>query len=311
MQTNTRTDVVLEYVGSNLARRKGENMLENRVLYCKDNLSVLRRLPSASVQLIATDPPFNKGKVFESKGASFSDKWRSIEDYDLPGQVGKVIDIATGSMRGYLSFLTPRLLEMRRVLRDDGSIYLHIDWTAHAYVKLLMDAIFGASNFRNEIVWCYTGPSGARRIYPRKHDTILFYTKTDKYVFNTDDIRIPYKSLNGGDPFGGKPGGLTNAERAEYLKRGKMPESHWSNFVPVGALARERNGYPTQKPSALYRRMVKASSEVDQFVLDPFCGSGTTLVAAEQLCRRWMGIDELDAAIKIAQVRLPKAKIAS
>ncbi|MDE2734892.1 MAG: site-specific DNA-methyltransferase [Gemmatimonadota bacterium] len=293
-------------------------MLENRVLYCKDNLSVLRRLPSSSVQLIATDPPFNKGKVFESKGASFSDKWSAIEDYDLPGQVGKVIDIATGSMSGYLSFLTPRLLEMRRVLREDGSIYLHIDWTAHAYVKILMDAIFGASNFRNEIIWSYTGPSVSRRFYPRKHDTILFYTKTDKYVFNADDIRVPYKRPPGdglgfarrGMLVGGRVNRLTNAELAEYLKRGKMPESYWLDFSHNMHMARERTGYPTQKPCGLYRRMVKASSEVDQFVLDPFCGSGTTLVAAEQLCRRWMGIDELDAAIKIAQTRLPKAKIA-
>ena len=299
-------------------------MLENRVLYCKDNLSVLRRLPSASVQLIATDPPFNKGKVFESyrfsKGKSpvrltFSDKWSAIEDCDLPGQVARIIDIAPGSMRAYLLFLAPRLLEMRRVLREDGSIYLHIDWTAHAYVKILMDAIFGVSNFRNEIIWSYTGPSVSRRFYPRKHDTILFYTKTDKYVFNADDIRVPYKRPPGdGLGFarlvGGRVNRLTNAELAEYMKRGKMPESHWSDFTGVGRLNRERTGYPTQKPCALYRRIVKASSEVDQFVLDPFCGSGTTLVAAEQLCRRWMGIDELDAAIKIAQVRLPKAKIA-
>ena len=293
-------------------------MLENRVLYCKDNLSVLRRLPSSSVQLIATDPPFNKGKVFESyrssKGKSpvrltFSDKWRATDDYDLPGQVGRIIDIVPGSMSGYLLFLAPRLLEMRRVLREDGSIYLHIDWTAHAYVKILMDAIFGASNFRNEIVWCYTGPSVARRFYPRKHDTILFYAKTDKYVFNADDIRVPYKNL-GRTGFGGSGYNLTKSEHAEYLKRGKMPESYWLDFSHNMHMARERTGYPTQKPCGLYRRMVKASSEVDQFVLDPFCGSGTTLMSAEQLCRRWVGIDESDAAIKIAQTRLPKAKIA-
>ena len=264
-------------------------MLENRVLYCKDNLSVLRRLPSSSVQLIATDPPFNKGKVFESEGASFSDKWRSIADYDLPGQVGKVIDIAKGSMRAYLTFLTPRLLEMRRVLREDGSIYLHIDWTAHAYVKLLMDAIFGASNFRNEIVWSYSLGGSSKRYWSRKHDSILFYTKTSNYKFHKP--QVPATSVR----LAGKSKGMLD---------------WWVDIPSLNNMARERNGYPTQKPSALYRRIVKASSEVDQFVLDPFCGSGTTLVAAEQLCRRWMGIDELDAAIKIAQTRLPKAKIA-
>ena len=270
--------------------------------------------------------------------ARFKDRWRwdkdvheewtdSIQD-DWPA-VWEVIDMANrtwhpkrvqlksgdyayrSGMGAFLCWLGVRLMEMRRVLREDGSIYLHIDHTAHAYVKCLMDAIFGWKNFRNEIVWCYTGPSNTKRWFPRKHDTILFYTKSEKWFFNSDAVRIPYKQLNiqhrqvGGGGIGGK---LTPDNVDRYRRKGKMPEDYWledrDGMTPVGRLKNERTGYPTQKPLALYRRVIEASSNEGDLVLDPFCGCATTPVAAEQLKRRWVGMDIWDGAKKAVQERL-------
>ncbi|MYH65296.1 MAG: site-specific DNA-methyltransferase [Chloroflexi bacterium] len=321
-----------------------EPNFKNRTLYHGDNLDFLRGMNSETVHLIATDPPFNKNRDFHAtpdslaSGARFKDRWSwdkdvheewtdSIQD-DWPA-VWEVIDMANrtwhpkrvqlksgdyayrSGMGAFLCWLGVRLMEMRRVLREDGSIYLHIDHTAHAYVKCLMDAIFGWKNFRNEIVWCYTGPSNTKRWFPRKHDTILFYTKSEKWFFNSDAVRIPYKQLNiqhrqvGGGGIGGK---LTPDNVDRYRRKGKMPEDYWledrDGMTPVGRLKNERTGYPTQKPLALYRRVIEASSNEGDLVLDPFCGCATTPVAAEQLKRRWVGMDIWDGAKKAVQERL-------
>ena len=307
-----------------------ERNFENRTLYHGDNLDFLRGMNSETVNLIATDPPFNKNRDFHATpdslatGAAFHDRWRWDEDIhdewmiaiqrDEP-EVWQVITTAKtvwgDDMGAFLCYLAVRLLEMHRILTDDGSLYLHIDHTAHAWAKCLLDAIFGRRNFRNEIVWCYTGPSNTMRWFPRKHDTLLFYVKSDAAQFNRDAVRIPYKQLNTQhqEPGGGGIGGnLTPDTVEEYRDKGKIPEDYWledrDGMTPVGRSAGERTGYPTQKPIALYERIIKASSNPGDMVLDPFCGCATTPIAAERLGRQWVGMDIWDGAIGQVLARL-------
>ena len=279
---------------------------------------------SGTVHLIATDPPFNKNRDFHAtpdslaSGARFTDRWSwdrdiheewidSIKDDWAP--VWSVIEGARGSfgddMGAFLCWLGVRLMEMHRVLRDDGSIYLHIDHTAHAYVKQLMDGIFGPKNFRNEIVWAYTGPGSPKmRQFNRKHDTLLWYAKGDTWTFNGDDVRVPHKQLNTNRKGAAISAPLTPEERDKYLAKGKIPETWWSEFSPVGRIASERTGYPTQKPLALYERIVTASSNAGDMVLDPFAGCATTIIAAERLGRNWVGMDIWDGAYDIVKKRM-------
>ncbi len=298
----------------------------NRTLYHGDNLAFLRGMNSETVHLIATDPPFNKNKDFHATpdsiaaGARFKDRWKWDKDVeeewiddiqdDWPA-VWEVIGAARAAygddMGAFLCWLGVRLMEMHRVLRPDGSLYLHIDHTAHAYVKCLLDAIFGRKNFRNEIVWCYTGPSNTKRWFPRKHDTILFYAKGDSWTFNGDDVKIPYIKRDTG-----KTSGIFKS-RAILSEKGKISEDYWledrDGMTPVGRKKRERTGYPTQKPLALYRRIIKASSNKGDIVLDPFCGCATTPIAAEQLERQWIGMDIWDGAYQIVLERLEQEKL--
>ena len=214
-------------------------------------------------------------------------------------------------MLAYLTYMGERLVEMRRLLKPTGSIYLHCDPTASHYLKALMDAIFGPANFRNEIVWCYTGPGNVRRWFPRKHDVLLFYASSDATIFNRDAVRIPYKQLNVQHPDeetgGGIGGRLTPDNVEEYRRRGKVPEDYWledrDGMSPVSRLQSERLGYPTQKPLSLLARIIRASSNTDDLVLDPFCGGGTAIVAAHNLGRRWIGIDISPHAVDIIRQR--------
>ncbi len=290
----------------------------NRTLFHGDNLPFLKGLNSNTIHLIATDPPFNKGRDFHATpdslaaGAKFEDRWSwdkdvhqdwvdAIQD-DWPA-VWQVIEAARAAagedMAAYLCWLGVRLLEMHRVLREDGSIYLHIDHTASAYVKALMDAIFERKNFRNEIAWCYTGPQRALRHFPRKHDTILFYSYPDA-TFNRDAVRVPSKW--------NELGGFSDPE-VERKNRGKVPEDWW--HMTFGPNTRERVGYPTQKPLALYERIIKASSNEGDMVLDPFCGCATTPVAAERLGRQWIGMDIWEQAHRTVIDRLQKENLAA
>ena len=303
---------------------------KNRTLYHGDNLDFLRGMNSETVHLIATDPPFKKGRDFHATpnslaaGARFQDRWSWRDDIqgdwlsgmikDYP-EVWSVIDTAKtvygDDMAAFLCWLGVRLLEMYRILRPDGSIYLHIDHTAHAYVKILLDAVFGYKNFRNEIVWCYTGPGSPKmRQFNRKHDTILWYSKGDNWIFNRDKVRIPHKKLNTNRSGAMIRDALTPEERDAYLKKGKVPETWWPNFTPVGRLKHERTGYPTQKPLALYERIIKASSNEGDIVLDPFCGCATTPIAAERLGRQWVGMDLWEEAHSIVLERLEQEKLA-
>jgi site-specific DNA-methyltransferase (adenine-specific) len=215
--------------------------------------------------------------------------------------------LGQNDVMAYLVMMTVRLVEMRRVLKDTGSLYLHCDPTASHYLKLVLDQIFGPTNFRNEIVWAYTRPGTKyQRQLPRTHDTILWYSKSNTtWIFNTEGIRIPYSEST---IERGKYSVATSKMTKEISKRvlptgGKCPEDWWQ--IPmIQGNAQERLGYPTQKLLALLERIIKASSNEGDIVLDPFCGCGTALAAAYKLNRRWIGIDITHLAIKVMGDRL-------
>ncbi|MCY3922801.1 MAG: site-specific DNA-methyltransferase, partial [Chloroflexi bacterium] len=196
----------------------------------------------------------------------------------------------------YIDFLTPRLAEIWRVLRADGSLYLHLDAREVHYVKVLLDSIFGRDCFLNEIIWAYDYGGRPKRRWPAKHDNILVYVKDrERYIFNRDAIdRIPYLAP-----------GLVGKEKAE---RGKLPTDVWWQTI-VGTNARERTGYPTQKPVALAERIIRASSDPGELVLDPFAGSGTVGAAAVGLGRGYLLIDENPEAVEVMRQRLPEAEV--
>ncbi|MDE0327569.1 MAG: DNA methyltransferase [Anaerolineaceae bacterium] len=341
-----------------------EPNFRNRTLYHGDNLAFLRGMNSETVHLIATDPPFNKNRDFHATpdslaaGARFRDRWRWDEDVheewtdgiidDWPA-VWEVITAARASygddMGAFLCWLGVRLMEMHRVLRPDGALYLHIDYDAYAYVKALLDSIFGKEHFRNEIVWAYgkaaRGAKGIAKQFARNHDTVLFYSRSRKWAFNPQlgkrlltfeearkkgfrvDDRGWFKTAPRGDYTDESVRRLeaegriyrtrTGNVRIRYdlpVENDKVVEQfrHGSVWDDIGdmmhAPKKERTGYPTQKPLALYRRIIEASSNEGDIVLDPFCGCATTPVAAEQLERQWVGMDIWDGARDIVLRRL-------
>ena len=260
-----------------------------------DNLPALQSLADGDVALIYTDPPFNTG------GSRRLTQLRTTADPtgDRTGFGGKRYRSETlGSQAyadafdDYLSFLEPRLLEMLRVLTPSGSLYLHLDAREVHHVKVLCDTIFGRDRFLNEIIWAYDYGGRPKRRWPAKHDTILLYVKDPKhYTFNADDIdRIPYMAP-----------GLVGPEKAA---RGKLPtDVWWHTIVPPGG--KERTGYPTQKPEALAERIIRASSNPGDLVLDPFAGSGTVGAMAARLGRRFLLIDGNPEATAVMRSRLP------
>ena len=280
-------------------------------LFLGDNLPFLRALPDKSIHLIATDPPFNKNRQFHraADGAGFSDKWSWEADVqpewierirDQQPALWAVMETArfthSQSMSAYLCWLGMRLVELRRVLRADGSLYLHIDGTTQAYVKLLLDALFGAENCRNQIIWLYKTGGVSKRWFSRKHDTILFYSKSDGYTFH------PHKEKS----YLAHKYGFANVE-IEQDARGYFRRVAMRDVWDIPALRGnqpEASGYPTQKPLALYERIIRASSNAGDIVLDPFCGSGTTAVAAERLGRQWIAMDVWDGAYEMLRRRL-------
>ena len=302
-----------------------EANFKNRTLYHGDNLEYLRGMNSGTVHLIATDPPFNKNKDFHAEpdslasGAKFSDRWKwdrdvhpdwedAIQD-DWPAvwQVIQAAKVASGEdMAAFLCWLGVRLMEMHRILRDDGSIYLHIDHTAHAWVKAMMDGIFGRKNFRNEIVWGYAGGGVPRNDFPRKHDTLLRYSKGDKVIFNVE--RKPYGAHNTTGQRATDHGGKRSLD---YNPKGTPINDWWVDIKPLINWDSERMGFPTQKPLALYERIIKVSSNPGDIVLDPFCGCATTPIAAERLGRRWIGIDTWDQARQTVLRRLESEGLAA
>ena len=295
---------------------------KNRTLFHGDNLLFLRGINSETIDLIATDPPFNKGRDFHATpdslaaGAKFQDRWSWADDVegewvdqitdDWPN-VMTVINAARESygddMGAFLCFMGVRLLEMRRVLRSTGSIYLHCDPTASHYLKQLMDAVFGKRNFQNEIVWHYRRWTGQAKRFQRLHDNILFYSKssTDR-TFNVQYDPYTKKSLKRKQHYHTRIKG-DDVYVTSIDARGVRAGDVWQ--IPVlNSQSKERTGYPTQKPLELYELLVKASSTTGDVVLDPFAGCATTPIAAERLGRQWIGMDIWDGAYEVVIQRL-------
>ena len=258
-----------------------------------DNLEVLRTLPSESVDLIYNDPPFFSGR-------NYNVIWGDTNE------VRSFYDIWEGGIDSYLIWLNARLWEMRRVLKKTGSIYVHCDWHASHYIKTEMDKIFGYENFRNEIVWCYSGPSQTSKYFPRKHDIILWYSKSDDFMFNSEAIRVSYKKSNLAT---GKSSIIRRKSTEEILeldKRGKTKEDWWEDIATIGYAHSQIIGYPTQKPEALLERIIKASSNEGDVVADFFGGGGTTFAVAMKYKRRFIGCDSSRVAISVTLDRLVK-----
>lgn len=237
------------------------------------------------IDLIYIDPPYLTGLDFKTKEGNFAytDKF---------------------TLDGYLQFIYERLYLMSLLLKDTGSIYVHVDYRTTAYIRLILDEILGESNFRNEIIWCYSGPSNTKDYFSRKHDSIFFYAKTKYTQFNIQ--RIPHKSgLHGRGGLGFKTSN-SNVSLDELENKGKILEDWWFDITPVGRLKNELLGYPTQKPEALLERIITASSNEGDLIADFFCGSGTTLAVAQKLNRDWIGVDIGEESIKTIRDRMIK-----
>lgn len=378
-------------------------------LYYGDNLKVLREsIPDQSVDLIYLDPPFNSnasynvlfkapsGEQSQAQIKAFEDKWHWNESAERAFNevvTGPHSDAAImlramrsalgeNDMMAYLAMMAVRLIELRRVLKPTGSLYLHCDPTASHYLKILLDSVFGPTTFRNEIIWKRTGAHGRAKRWGPIHDTILFYTASDNYTWNrileeydpeylekfyrhedghgkyqpisltgpgvrTGSSGKPWRDINPNDSgrhwelppdraipeWFDHPEGyskMTCKERLDVLdragliywpKQGRVPrfkryadvaggnpvQDIVTDIVPISAHSKDRLGYPTQKPVELLERIIAASSNENDIVLDPFCGCGTTIHAAQKLSRQWIGIDVTHLAIALVERRLREA----
>jgi site-specific DNA-methyltransferase (adenine-specific) len=362
--------------------------LANKLFY-GDNLDILQNyIDDESVDLIYLDPPFNSSRSYnvlfrdesgqesEAQITAFDDTWHwgeAAQDtyHDLihhaPEQVstaiGAMLDlIGYNQMMAYLVMMTARLVELHRVLKPTGSLYLHCDPTASHYLKIILDAIFGIANHRNEIIWERTAAKGlASRSLPNNHDTILCYQKTDEAFYNHNAAHIPYdmdnlppktvakynkfdadgrryqldnitnpnpdrpnltyeflghtkvwrwtkermqKAYEDGLVVQPSPGAVPRQKRYLDEQKGMPLGDVWDDIAPLNSQAAERLGYPTQKPSQLLERIVRLSSNEGDIVLDPFCGCGTTISAAQKLGRQWLGIDITHLSISLQKYRL-------
>ncbi|MCY4290843.1 MAG: DNA methyltransferase [Roseovarius sp.] len=286
---------------------------------------------SESVDLIYLDPPFNSNANYaapigsQAAGAEFKDTW-GLDDLKvawhgliksqhpaLYSYLAAVKDIHSSSMMAYLIYMAVRIMEMKRLLKPTGSIYLHCDSYAGHYLKILMDSIW-PNNLRNEIIWQRStasgGKAGGKKFVPG-HDTILYYTINDMFTHNRQ--YIPYTKEYIEQRFvhkddSGRRYRLQLGNRKQYLdlSKGKPVSDIWTDVYPVNPMAKEKTGYPTQKPLALLRRIIKASSNKGNIILDPFCGCATACIAAEELQRQWIGIDISPKAAELIELRMQK-----
>ncbi|WP_420369877.1 DNA-methyltransferase [Curtobacterium sp. L1-20] len=274
-----------------------------------DNLDVLPTLLDGAFTLVYLDPPFNTGR-YQRRHASAAVATtgdeppatsRARPETRVTGFRGRTYERVRGDLMrfddrfdDYWSFLEPRLLEAWRLLADDGTLYLHLDYRESHYAKVLLDALFGRDAFLNEIVWAYDFGAKSRSRWPTKHDTILVYVKDpSRYWFDSAAVdREPYMAP-----------GLVTAEKRE---RGKLPTDVWWHTI-VSPTGKEKTGYPTQKPEGVLRRIVQASSREGDWVLDFFAGSGTTGAVARALGRRFVLVDDNPVAIEVMRQRLPGA----
>lgn len=295
-----------------------------RTLYCGDNLPILRNhLVDESVDLIYLDPPFYSQRNYQAffkqapanqaRTPAFVDVWRwkpGVEETYAellacaPATTTRVLAalrelLGPGPLLAYLVMLAARLLELHRILKSTGSLYLHCDPAASHYLKLVLDAVFGSANFRNEIVWSYKTGGASQRHFARKHDLIFFYSKSENYIFHAAKEKSYMMHR-----YGFKKSTFLRDARGEYT---------WVNMKDVwdlpalGAADGQRLGYPTQKPEALLERIIQASSDEDSLVLDPFCGSGTTPAVAQRLGRNWLGIESHYLGIAYQRYRLARS----
>ncbi len=305
-------------------------------LYFGDNLEILRdHVGEESVDLIYLDPPFNSkatysvlfkeknGTASAAQVAAFEDTWHWDMSTEAAyqevvtggGKIGALLDalrqfLGSNDMMAYLVMMAIRLIELHRVLKPTGSIYLHCDPTASHYLKLVMDAVFGMRNFTNEVVWYYRGAGTPKKARARRHDILLFYAKEKgKHCFNPDPIRRPYAQATQ-ERFSHYIGNVRGSRDFGVQKLhplGKHPDDVVVDIQPIAPSAKARLGYPTQKPEELIEELIQSSSNEGDVVLDPFCGCGTTIAVAERLHRRWMGIDITHLAITLMKNRLDDA----
>ncbi len=262
-------------------------------IYFGDNLPILKDLKSEFVDLIYIDPPFNTGKI-QSRTQLKTTRTPNGDRVGFMGQRYETIKLGEKGYKDffndYLAFLEPRLMEAYRVLKPNGSLFFHIDYREVHYCKVLLDQIFSRENFLNEIIWAYDYGGRTKKKWPPKHDTILWYAKDPKhYTFNYEVIeRIPYMAPD-----------LVGEEKA---RRGKLPtDTWWHTIVPTNS--KEKTGYPTQKPLGILRRIIQASSNPGDLVLDFFAGSGTTAAACLEFGRKFILIDNNPQSIQVMKER--------
>ncbi|MGI9297880.1 MAG: DNA methyltransferase [Gammaproteobacteria bacterium] len=328
------------------AGAEGELNVANRTLFICDNVGVLDGMNSECADLIYLDPPFNSNRHYSAPidsraaGAAFKDAW-TLDDIDLAwvGQIAErhpglaAVINAAGLAGGkgdkaYLIFMARRVLEMHRILKATGSIYLHCDPTMSHSLKMLMDSVFGKRQFRNEVIWSYNRFSRRGGAFPSMSDTILFYGKGRGALFNKlpvaardatryekgyhtvvdDGVKrlLVYDRKKAADKIAAakKEGTAVAHTKSQSPSVGNV----WGDIPIINPMAKERTGYPTQKPLALLERIIRASSDEGGVVLDPFCGCATALVAAERLNRRWIGVDISPKATDLIQTRLQNAQ---
>lgn len=266
-----------------------------------DNLAFLASVPDESATMIYIDPPFNTGRT--QSRASTKMVRVAAGDGDRVGFGGHSYETLRGALSSYddaftnyWDFLEPRLEQAWRILAEDGTLYLHLDYREVHYAKVMLDMIFGRDHFLNELIWAYDYGGKSRSRWPAKHDTILVYVKDPKkYWFDSAEVdREPYMAP-----------GLVTPEKRE---RGKMPTDVWWHTI-VSPTGKEKTGYPTQKPVGLVRRMVAASSRPGDWVMDFFAGSGTLGAAALELGRNFVLVDQNPQAIEVMTKRLPNAEV--
>jgi DNA modification methylase len=274
------------------------DLIANSHLFLGDNLRIMAALlPEYENQLslIYADPPFFTNKRYAARIGRGEDS-RRPQDWQMAEGYGDYWE----NLDGYLDFLYPRLAIMHQLLAPHGTLYLHLDWHANAYARILLDEIFGREHLLNEIIWTYHGPSPIRRAFNRKHDVILVYTKGDDYTFNADAVREPYHPNTVRTFASSRKAGFG---KVPDLERGKVPEDWWY-FPVVARLHNERTGYPTQKPEALIERILLASSNPGDLVADFFCGSGTFPLTAVRHDRRFLAGDVSWRAIHTTRERM-------
>ena len=318
LNANLEKDAYLKNLN---AKREGidnkrENIWKNK-LFWGDNSIILNFLLKdfqEKINLIYFDPPFGSGGDFdyiiqigEGEAAKKASKWLRKRSYSDSWKEG---------LNSYFNFMYKRLLLMRKLLSPKGSIYIHLDWHISHYIKIILDEIFGVDNFRNEIIWAYPAASvQTRRFFMRSYDVILFYSKSEDYVFNDDpNIYMEYsnrvknalkKDEKGVFYYrGGSHNGKKLSQKVYVKENGIFPRDVWKDIPYIRANTIEYQGFSTQKPERLLKRIILASTNENDLVADFFCGSGTTLIVAEKLGRRWIGCDRAKHAIHITKKRL-------